>query len=218
MSELPRKLVWPDGSITYRTIDKSAWGPGPWQDEPDKVQWTDEATGLPCLMLRSRHGGNWCGYVGVAPDHPAFGLSYDGERSEERKAYTAQFRASLFGGVSDKTVKQAAKIERPPVVHGAGEKVAEIRVHGGLTYADVCQQGDEAETICHVPATGQPDNVWWFGFDCAHVWDFSPAMDADLRRMGIRHGAGPQDEDVYRDQAYVRSQVTHLAHQLKAIT
>jgi hypothetical protein len=36
-------------TIEYRTIDKSQWGPGPWQDEPDKKQWQDEATGLPCL-------------------------------------------------------------------------------------------------------------------------------------------------------------------------
>jgi hypothetical protein len=45
----------------YRTIDKSAWGPGPWTDEPDKVQWTDTATGLPCLAKRNPRGGHWCG-------------------------------------------------------------------------------------------------------------------------------------------------------------
>ena len=30
---------------TWATVDKSAWGDGPWQDEPDKEQWPDEATG-----------------------------------------------------------------------------------------------------------------------------------------------------------------------------
>lgn len=39
-------------------IDKSAWGPGPWQDEPDRVEW--EHAGLPCLMVRSRDLGQWC--------------------------------------------------------------------------------------------------------------------------------------------------------------
>lgn len=52
------------------------WGPGPWQDEPDKVQWPDEATGLPCLIVRN-HIGTLCGYVGVAEGHPLFEKDYD---------------------------------------------------------------------------------------------------------------------------------------------
>lgn len=31
---------------SYTTIDKADWGEGPWQTEPDKIQWVDEATGL----------------------------------------------------------------------------------------------------------------------------------------------------------------------------
>lgn len=53
----------------WTTIDKSDWGDGPWQDEPDKIQWADEATGLPCLAVRS-HTGSWCGYAGVLEGHP----------------------------------------------------------------------------------------------------------------------------------------------------
>jgi len=49
--------------------------PGPWQDEPDKVQWVDEATDLDCLLVRN-HLGTWCGYVGVPPGHPWHGKSY----------------------------------------------------------------------------------------------------------------------------------------------
>lgn len=59
----------------YRTADKSKWGDGPWQNEPDKVQWIDEATGLDCLIVRSPLG-NLCGYVGVAPGHPLHGKDY----------------------------------------------------------------------------------------------------------------------------------------------
>lgn len=62
--------------IEYRTFDKSGWGDGPWNNEPDKVQWQDEATGLPCLILRSPSGGNWCGYVGVPQGHPYHGKDY----------------------------------------------------------------------------------------------------------------------------------------------
>lgn len=59
----------------WRFVDKSAWSDGPWQDEPDKMQWQDETTGLPCLAVRGP-GGHWCGYVGVSEGHPWFGLGY----------------------------------------------------------------------------------------------------------------------------------------------
>ena len=64
--------------IEYRTLDKSDWGPGPWQDEPDKVQWLDEATGYPCMIRRGTDfGGFWCGYVGIPKSHPDHGKGYD---------------------------------------------------------------------------------------------------------------------------------------------
>lgn len=59
-------------TIEYRTVDKSKWGDGPWQDEPDKKQWRDPETGLPCLIVRGP-GGALCGYVGVPANSPAFG-------------------------------------------------------------------------------------------------------------------------------------------------
>lgn len=63
-------------TIEYRTVDKSEWPRGEWDDEPDKVQWPDPATGLPCIARRAMRG-NWCGYVGVAPGHPLHGRDYD---------------------------------------------------------------------------------------------------------------------------------------------
>jgi hypothetical protein len=63
-------------TIEYR-IDKSTWGEGPWQQEPDKLQFCDEATQLPCLIVRASVSGSLCGYVGVTEGHPAFGLKYD---------------------------------------------------------------------------------------------------------------------------------------------
>lgn len=48
---------------------------GPWVDEPDKVQWVDEKTGLDCMVKRNDHGA-WCGYVGVTKGHPFYGISY----------------------------------------------------------------------------------------------------------------------------------------------
>jgi hypothetical protein len=63
-------------TIEYRTKNRTGWGHGPWDTEPDKVQWPDAVTGLPCLAVRSDLG-NWCGYVGVSPDHPDHGKGYD---------------------------------------------------------------------------------------------------------------------------------------------
>lgn len=63
-------------SREWTNIDKSQWGDGPWQSEPDKIQWVDPATDLDCLMVRQEQSGHWCGYVGVAEGHPAFEVGY----------------------------------------------------------------------------------------------------------------------------------------------
>lgn len=57
-------------TMSWTTVDKSTWAHGPWHGEPDKMQWPDEATGLPCLVHRSDFSGAWCGYVGVPEGHP----------------------------------------------------------------------------------------------------------------------------------------------------
>jgi hypothetical protein len=53
-------------------IDKSGWPSGGWNNEPDKIQFQDEKTGLPCLIVRNKSGGFLCGYVGVNSSHPFF--------------------------------------------------------------------------------------------------------------------------------------------------
>lgn len=152
----------------WTTVDKSDWGDGPWQSEPDKMQWTDEATGLPCLVKRGPYGA-LCGYVGIPEGHTWY-----------RKDYSEM----------------------------------DADVHGGLTYASHCQEGDdESTTICHIPAPGEPDNVWWAGFDCAHAYDLSPGNDALLRTQGFQSGQWGIEE-VYRDLGYVQDQCRHLAQQI----
>ena len=155
----------------YRTVDKSEWARGPWDDEPDKMQFPDEATGLPCLIVRGPMGA-LCGYVGVAEGHPAFGVDYSDVR-----------------------------------IAGEDGEREYVDVHGGLTFADHCQlhQAGEARGIRHVPSEGEPDHVWWLGFDCAHAWDVMPAhsMHLDFFR-----------DAVYRDVAFVRRECQRLAQQL----
>lgn len=57
-----------------KSVDRSPWPSGPWDTEPDLAEWRDQATGLPCMLQRSDFSGGLCGYVGVWPEHPFFGL------------------------------------------------------------------------------------------------------------------------------------------------
>jgi hypothetical protein len=54
---------------------REQWGDGPWQAEPDLVEWRHR--GLPCLIVRSDSTGALCGYVGLPPGHPLHGAHYD---------------------------------------------------------------------------------------------------------------------------------------------
>ena len=89
-----------------------------------------------------------------------------------------------------------------------------VEVHGGLTYSGFCNPSSEDEYgICHVPEPGDPDNVWWVGFDTAHAFDYCPAIRAVLRGMGSDLDRG----DTYRTMDYVEAEVASLAAQLKAL-
>lgn len=187
----------------FRDDDRAKWGAGPWSNEPDKAQWTDAATGLPCLIVRNRLGA-LCGYVGVATDHPWHGKSYHDEvpqaqQSREpigREEHVAPL--ALFGAVLR---------DHPGMV----PIDCAIVVHGGLTYADKCQPGDPTQAICHIPAPGDPDDVWWFGFDCHHYGDTSPGMMLADRERGWA------TDGVYRPIGYVRDECALLAKQLAAV-
>lgn len=94
-------------------------------------------------------------------------------------------------------------------LHGRGfldDGVEALRVHGGITYGEACK-GDTKTGICHVPRPGEPDDVWWLGFDCGHFGDLVPQLAATYAPLG----------DTYRDLSYVRAETTHLAQQLAAL-
>ncbi|MBA2706970.1 MAG: hypothetical protein H0U59_04100 [Gemmatimonadaceae bacterium] len=131
-------------------VDRSGWRKGPWDDELDRYEWKDEATGLDCLIVRDV---TLCGYVAVPPGHP---------------------------------------------MHRQSRDTPDVQVHGGLTYADACQG-----QVCHTPSPGEPDDVWWFGFDCGHCGDQVPDRNS-------------LDRGTYRNVAYVKAEVARLAAQLKS--
>lgn len=143
---------------------------GRWRDEPVKVVWVDEQTGLDCMVVRSSGAGSLCGYVGVERDHPWFGLTWD---------------------------------------HGD----VDVRVHGGLTFADRCMEdGAPDAVVCHVPQEGRSDEIWWFGFDCAHAWDYAPITEDYFEKM---LPPIPMPDKIYRDFNYVIDEVQDLAQQLR---
>jgi len=69
---------------------KQGLPPGPWWDEPDHLEWWDSDTGLPCLIQRVPGLGHLCGYAGVLPWHPWYGLDHD----------DAKVRADSYGGLT----------------------------------------------------------------------------------------------------------------------
>jgi hypothetical protein len=91
-------------------------------------------------------------------------------------------------------------VPRGHVAYGKGYEKLSVNVHGGLTYSAKCQGH-----ICHTPAPGEPDDVWWLGFDCAHSRDLVPK----LAHYGL--------DGVYRDMDYVKREVEILASQLETM-
>jgi hypothetical protein len=72
-------------------VDKSLWDRGPWQKEPDRVDFVH--AGLACLALRHPEHGSWCGYVGVPREHLLFGRDW-------MKGELADFDLDVHGGVT----------------------------------------------------------------------------------------------------------------------
>jgi hypothetical protein len=94
-----------------RALSREDWPAGPWDAEPeDRHEWRDEATGLPCLMVRNPAGA-WCGYVGVPPAHPFYGVEYSG----------CPYKPACGDSYCE---------------HSPDHQVT---VHGGLTYSNRCQ-------------------------------------------------------------------------------
>ncbi len=187
-------------------VEKLAWGEGPWKEEPDKMQYADEDTGYPCLIVRNRRSGNLCGYVGVPPEHIWHGKNYSDtvpipEGFMDRK-------------MDDRTAMIPLICNSANVAKGKVSIDLALDVHGGITFSDEYREsdsGDPSTGIYYLPEEDEEVDIWWFGFDCAHAGDLSPGMMYHMPAfLGLEEG-------VYRTVEYVQKEIQGLAKQLAAI-
>lgn len=232
-------------ALEYRTLDKSKWGDGPWHREPDKMQWQDEATGLPCLIVRN-HGGAWCGYVGVNDGHPLYATGYSSPAKLPKDTLAKLLEAR---GVSDLYADDLEK--------GDVRIESVVDVHGGLTFASFCgdhtrkdweewrnrrgqytteaakfPKGDSARFLREWAECFDNYGAWVSRCEAvgichvpeegepAKVWWFGfDCSHCDDISPGYDFGRSFDfGQRAYRDVGYVREQVAGLAKQLKAMS
>jgi hypothetical protein len=155
--------------------------------------------------------GVWCGYVGVGPEHPLFGLPtnhplalpsswFDGRKVDQGFGPMDMMIHMLSGA---KSMNDACPISLA------------FHVHGGCNYAEN-----------HVPGE-PPGDRWWFGFDCGHAGDYMPDKNLSDEMMqmidsmpeevrGIMRGIAGKPGD-YRNRQYVVSECQSLAAQLNSV-
>jgi hypothetical protein len=192
---------WP-GSRAWEWPDDGAdmYGEGPWEDEPDKVQWLDTLTGLHCLIIRSVEAGSLNGYVGLYHGHPAHGKSMD-------------WRRPLVMGITPLSEAMTSDPECRSSCLGQ-----DIAVHGGLNFAGPSvvpvTQDEEGRSLCIADdRTGAGEDLWWFGFSCSHSGDGTPVvlqMEGDGRKGWVKDWP-------YRDVFYAGRECGMLARQLSEI-
>lgn len=123
--------------------------------------------------------GHFCGYVGVTKKSVLYGQYY----------YTSDVKPDEEDDSGFQTVE----------LTDVQSKINDISVHGGLTYSNT--------NLYSVDIFG--DEIWWFGFDCAHY------NDANLYELDSLLSL--KDTSVYRDFDYTEEQVKLLSDQLKTI-
>lgn len=180
------------GTVTFveeyhEVVDRSKWPAGPWDGEPDKAVWVDEATGLDCMIVRQGNSGHLCGYVGVGPDHPWHATTYS--------TCTVGCDEGWCGHTPE----------------------SRLEVHGGITFSERCHPDPKGpgHGICHLARPGRPEPVWWFGFDCAHYMDLQPLILSTLGREVLDDS--PLGNGTYRTVGYVVGECEDLARQLAGV-
>lgn len=176
-----------DRSMDERGATYEITESGPWDGEPDKIQWVDPVSDLDCLMLRN-HFGAWCGYVGVPVGHPAYGVEYDAVEVDVHGGLT--FADKCSGENEDGT--PSAGICHVPL---------DGRPHDVWWQGFDCGHGGDFQPGLHaMERKVMPDLLTKYGKD--QPYDHEAALRGDWMT------------EKYRTMAYVRAEVTNLAGQL----
>lgn len=193
---------------TKDLFDKLGWGAGPWVTEPDWALWTDEATGLRCMIRRAyrpvHDGGTGalCGYVEVPVGHPWHKVIKPPPVVSEDMPHNLK---QLMASINERDANELRY----------DYNMADVSVHGGLTWA-----GDLYLTL--TPAGEAPgDQAFFLGFDCSHGGDAMPAMEAMLNKIydeSPENGPRlpkPVGYETYRTFEYVQNECRELARQIQ---
>ena len=149
-----------------------------------------------CVIVEHPRMGHLCGYVGVPPEHPFFGKGHsqclwdcDGTELKLELARQHGLRYYECVWVRDPEAED---------VHPSIER--EVSVHGGITYTGTGKS--------FVAVTGFKHTHWYIGFDCAHLGDMVPGMQA----LGLSFGL----DETYKDEQYVTDQLDKLERQVRS--
>lgn len=146
---LPQRFAIGDTEIRpeqfYLVPERHPKGPGPWNQEPDKLAWTDPATGLACIVLR-QDNGTLSGYVAVDPGHPLWGFTWDAV-------------PSAIGKAPHRGIDYAELC-----LHTGPERIRVCHTRPAQMHRNAPQGAD---------AAGH-DDKWWFGFSTSAPGDFVP--------------------------------------------
>lgn len=162
-------------------------------------------SGLKCVVVLTP-SGHRCGYVGVEPGHPLFGLDYS--QNIESKELKQELHNSKIGkkGLLDifcwdgETTRLSLLID----------------VHGGITYSALSEKTSYP--------SNQLDPIWYFGFDCAHLGDAKdynalakvyPKQAEYYRNMDLEYRCF--NGDTVRTTWYVEQECKNMAEQLTCI-
>ena len=140
---------------------------------------------FPCSIWKNDLG-TLCGYLGVPPSHPWY--------RQDQSFSSVLGRIDVHGGITLACHEKSSRM--PSEEYRAAMKKlpsGEWEHLPPLEWVDVPNK--DGASWPH--DTGQ--DVWWIGFDCAHLYDLVPA--------------NPHPGDIYRDERYVRNELEGLARQ-----
>lgn len=169
-------------------LDKTGWGSGPWQEEPDRVYWIDATTDYDCLILRSPTSGSLCGYVGVPSGHPAYGQDYNAVNVNVHGGLTYGARCQENG-----LICHTARSGRPDDVYWLGFD---------------CSQAFDIMPAIKGKLLDELENP---------IFAYQISGTSEPTRYGHMSYGSESWRDTYRDLAYVINEVEGLAAQLAAM-